>query len=96
MNKVSSFLDGIESSKKSSNQNLDLGKYFNFGNSKVNELNDSRLAKIFMSEDSGEKNQNNNQESNNIMKERMSAITEKTIENTRNSSDISLDKLFKS
>ena len=96
MNKVSSFLDGIESSKKSSNQNLDLGKYFNLGNSKVNELNDSRLAKMFMSEDSGEKNQNNNQESNNIMKERMSAITEKTIENTRNSSDISLDKLFKS
>ena len=96
MNKVTSFLDGIESAKQSANQNVDLGKYFNLGNTKANELNDSRLAKMFMSEDSGEKNMNNDQGSNNIMKERMSAITEKTIENTRNSSDISLDKLFKS
>ena len=96
MNKVTSFLDGIESAKQSANQNVDLGKYFNLGNTKANDLNDSRLAKMFMSEDSGEKNMNNDQGSNNIMKERMSAITEKTIENTRNSSDISLDKLFKS
>lgn len=110
--KLSSFLDGMNND--SNKQNMDLGKYFNVNSNSQkdnNDLNNSRLAKIFMEDDnsfeSADKNiynmikNNNNDNSasvtnNNPRKNCMSSITEKTIENTRNSSDLSIEKLFKS
>lgn len=109
--KLSSFLDGMNNDNK---QNVDLGKYFNVNSNSHkynNDLNNSRLAKIFMEDDnffeSAGKNiynmiKNNNDDNsasitnNNPRKNCMSSITEKTIENTRNSSDLSIEKLFKS
>lgn len=100
-----------EENKTKKNAINDINKFFTeeddassyIPNNNNNKVSASRLALLFINDDS--LCDNNNNDNNNIQfsnqcnnLNRMSSITEKTIENTRNSSvnSMSLEKLFKS